>query len=107
MSRLRSGLSQGELAELLGCRHGSKVSRYETSQRCPAFETLLAYEVVFGGSGREFFEGRYCEMADEIRDRAVTLFRRLDAQAFTPQVKRKLDFLVDVIHPSNPQSDEA
>jgi transcriptional regulator with XRE-family HTH domain len=100
MYRKRSGLSQSEIAELLGCQHGSKVSRYERSARCPGLETLLAYEVIFSGSGREFFEGRYANIERDVRLRAQKLFKRFDSEpGFTALTKRKMDFLTDLIYP--------
>ena len=57
--RKRSGLSQDEVAFLLGCQNGTKVSRYERFARKPSLETLFAYEVVFGASARELFAGAY------------------------------------------------
>jgi transcriptional regulator with XRE-family HTH domain len=57
--RKRSGLSQDEMAFLLGCQNGTKVSRYERFARKPNLETLFAYEVVFGAPARELFAGVY------------------------------------------------
>jgi len=51
--RKQSGLSQDEVAYLLGCQNGTKVSRYERFARKPSLETLFAYEVVFGAPARE------------------------------------------------------
>lgn len=100
MHRLRSGLSQGEVARLLGSMSGSKVSRYERSERCPSLETLLAYEILFGNCGRVFFEGLCTKLEEEIRDRAKTLYRQLDqSRSFDAITKRKMDFLAEVIYP--------
>jgi hypothetical protein len=41
------------VAILLGCKKGTKVSRYERFARKPSLETLFAYEVVFGAPARE------------------------------------------------------
>src|SRR5437879_2490611 len=45
--RKRSGLSQDEVAFLLGRRSGTKVSRHESFARMPGPRTLLAYEAIF------------------------------------------------------------
>jgi|SRR6266576_4678451 len=52
--RKQSGLSQDEVAFLLGCQTGTKVSRYERFARKPSLETLFAYEVVFGAPAQAF-----------------------------------------------------
>jgi len=61
--RKQSGLSQEEVAFLLGCENGALVSRYEKRKRLPPLETALACEAVFGVPIAELFAG--------IRERAV------------------------------------
>ncbi len=99
MFRKRSGLAQHEVAVLLGCKHGSKVSRYERGERRPALATIIAYELVFHANLRALFAGEFARIAPEVKRRAQKLSRHLDAQPFTPSVKRKLDFLADVVFP--------
>ena len=55
--RKRAGLSQDEVAFLLGCRSGAKVSRYERLARRLSLETAFAYEALFGVPARELFAG--------------------------------------------------
>ena len=102
--RKRSGLTQDELALLLGCRSGSKVSRHERGGRIPTIGALLAYEVVFGTPSRDLFRGVYDRVLREVRRRAQRLSRRVDARPLTPALKRKLDFLSDLIHPTPPEA---
>lgn len=45
--RKKSGLSQRELALLLGYRDQGQVSRHERSQTAPPLLAALAYEVIF------------------------------------------------------------
>lgn len=99
MYRKRSGLSQDELALLLGCKSGSKVSRYERCGRMPSLDTLIALELVFREPVCELFLGRYERVRKDVRRRAQRLSRKVDARALTPVTKRKLDFLTEVIHP--------
>ena len=54
--RKRLGLSQDELAHLLGVEEGATVSRYE-SGRLPSLETALALSRVFGVSVESLFFG--------------------------------------------------
>jgi transcriptional regulator with XRE-family HTH domain len=99
MFRKRSGLSQRELAALLGCKSGSKISRYERGGRRPTFEALLAYEVIFRVALDGLFRGEHTRVRRSIRQRAQRLSRTLDSRAFTPAMKCKLDFLADLIYP--------
>jgi transcriptional regulator with XRE-family HTH domain len=46
-SRRGAGLSQDEMAYLLGVRTGVVASRYERFKRRPALETALTYEAIF------------------------------------------------------------
>ena len=100
MFRKRSGLSQDELAALLGCRHGSKVSRYERGGRSPNLDTLVAYELIFKTSSRELYRGVHDRVRSAVRGRAQRLSRKVDARRLTPATKRKLDFLTNVIFES-------
>lgn len=59
MYRKRAGLSQDEVAFLLGVKSGAKVSRYERRRRVPPLETALAYEAIFRIPVRELFLGTY------------------------------------------------
>lgn len=98
MFRKRSGLSQREVAFLLGCRHGSKVSRYERGERVPNAQTVFGYEAIFRVPSKQLFRGLAEATADQVRHRTRRLMRQLDQQARTPAVKHKVEFLVDVAY---------
>jgi transcriptional regulator with XRE-family HTH domain len=91
--RKRFGLSQREMAFLLGCASGAKISRYERNARRPSLETLLAYERIFDVSIRELFAGVYEKVAAITEKRARVLARRLSAAAPTPLTARQLEQL--------------
>jgi transcriptional regulator with XRE-family HTH domain len=91
--RKRSGLSQNEVAFLLGCQNGIKVSRYERSARKPNLETLFAYEMVFGAPVRELFAGAYQKVEKKTRRRAQLLARKVSRATPTPMATRKLETL--------------
>src|SRR2546429_9576493 len=55
--RKRSGLTQREVAFLVGCRNGAQVSRYEKRRRLPPLRTALACEAAFGVPVAELFAG--------------------------------------------------
>jgi len=91
--RKRSGLSQDELAFLLGCQNGIKVSRYERFARKPSLETLFAYEKVFGVPARELFAGAYQKVEKKMSKRAQLLARKISRATPTPMANRKLETL--------------
>jgi transcriptional regulator with XRE-family HTH domain len=71
MLRKQRGLSQDELAFLLGWKSGSAVSRLENGRRKPSLETLLTMEVIFGIQIREFYAGRFQKVEDAVRERVA------------------------------------
>src|SRR5688572_22774594 len=77
--RKRSYLSQDEMAFLLGCKSGSKVSRYENFSRLPTPKTIFAYEIICGALGREIFAGVYEAVERSIIKRAHLLARKITA----------------------------
>src|SRR6185295_1549831 len=74
--RKRLGLSQEEVAFLLGTPGGAKVCRYERFSRQPNLETLLACEVIFPKSVRELFLGLYQKVQMDVVERARVLSHR-------------------------------
>lgn len=91
--RRRSGLTQRELAWLLGCESRSKVSHYERFVRKPSLETILAFELVFQAPAQEIFAGIAEAVATVTRRRAKTLLRRLKDNAAAPDTKMKFCLL--------------
>ena len=72
-NRKRLGLSQDEVAFLLGTQSGAKVCRYERFKRAPALETAFAFEAIFRRPARELFCGLYQKIEQEVAARAKTL----------------------------------
>ena len=91
--RKRAGLSQVEMAYLLGCRSGAKVSRYERFARQPSLQAVFAYEVVFGVPARELFGGVFQQVEGATLRRAQSLVRKLKATKPDSIAARKLKVL--------------
>jgi transcriptional regulator with XRE-family HTH domain len=91
--RKRAGLSQAELAFLLGCGSGSKVSRYERFRREPGLKAALACEALFGVPTRELFAGLYDSVERDVRRRAQLLTRHLAGLDGRLATSRKLALL--------------
>ena len=68
--RKRSGLSQRELAKLLGYNDAGQVSRHERAASNPPLSAALAYEAIFRAPIASIFAGM---QADVVRDIEVKL----------------------------------
>ena len=95
--RKRSGLSQADVAILLGCKYGTKISRYERQARVPSIETLIALEVVFRTPTRDLFAGVYDDVERQVKRRAKRLLKELKSAPQTPTTKRKVKSLEQIV----------
>lgn len=76
--RRRSGLSQREVAFLLGAsRGGAQVSRHEKRRRLPPLRAALGYEVIYGVPANELFAGVSDAVAQKVKGRMMKLQRKL------------------------------
>jgi transcriptional regulator with XRE-family HTH domain len=101
--RKESGLSQQEVAFLLGCEDGTVVSRYEKRRRLPPIDTALACEEIFGVPVGELFVGMRQSVGKDIAKRRLELRSRLQAKtvrgAAAQVAAHKLRWLADREHP--------
>lgn len=91
--RRRSGFSQNEIAFLLGCKNGAKVSRYEHCVRRPTLKTALACEVILRVPASELFAGLYRKVEKETATRALMLAKQFVAANPSRVTLRKLAIL--------------
>jgi len=91
--RKRAALTQTDVAFLMGCASGTKVSRHERYMREPSVENVLAYQAIFQASPRKFLAGSYAKVEKEIACRSRTLIRRLETDPDNPVCVRKLETL--------------
>ena len=100
--RKRHGLTQDEMAFLLGSKDGSAVSHVERGAREPSLRAALACEVMFGVPARELFPGIYEEVEQELKTRAQALSERSkNSTSRLAWYKRKL--LEGIISPKEPE----
>jgi len=78
--RKNSGLTQEEVAFLLGFDNANLVSRYEKRQRMPPVRTALAYEAIFGIPIAELFAGVRQGIVSDVEKRRSELTNRLCAK---------------------------
>ncbi len=88
--RKKLGLTQREVAFLLGCHGPAKISRYERQGSIPSLETLLAYEVIFQKPARELFAGIYDRVERETLRRVRQLVSRLRKRQESPVLARMI-----------------
>jgi transcriptional regulator with XRE-family HTH domain len=93
--RKQWGLSQPELAELLGIGV-SALSRFEGLSRRPTVDLVVGAEVIFGYCAKDVFPGLYREIERKIVNRAKIMHKRLEAQN-DPSLRDKLRLLDEII----------
>ena len=95
--RRKSGLTQQELARILGYVHGGPVSRHELAADVPSFLAGLGYEAVFRISVSDMFPGVYEKIERTIESRLAEFERELTGRSATgadaKAVAQKLEWL--------------
>ena len=101
MHRERVGLTQNDLAFLIGIEERSAISQYERDLRLPTLDKLLALEIVFGETIQNLFAGIAERLRETVASRAATLLESLDD---TPsrELALKLELLSKLARPDDP-----
>lgn len=77
--RKRAGLTQREVAFLLGCETGAQISRYEKRHRLPPLRTALEFEAVFRVPVSQLFAGISEAASKRVEKRSAVLQEKLMA----------------------------
>jgi DNA-binding XRE family transcriptional regulator len=96
--RKRAYLNQDEIAFLLGCRSGTKVSRYEHFNRQPSIDTAFKYAVIFNTTSEELFWGIYQKVEGEVLKSTNLLIKRLDTTEPDRKTMAKIEFLRGILN---------
>jgi DNA-binding XRE family transcriptional regulator len=95
--RRKSGLSQGELAEILGSLGKAGISRHERVVTLPKFLVAVGYEVVFRVPVADLFPGVYETVELGIETRLSMLEQKLHESSVKGReaalIARKLEWL--------------
>lgn len=94
--RRRWGLTQRELAYLIGLRSGAVISRLEGLKRTPSLAAAIACAIVFDAELLDLFPTLHLEVQDSVFRRANDLYEELQGNS-SPATKYKLDFLEDLL----------
>ncbi|SRR6266436_2583558 len=96
--RKRSGLSQAEIAYLVGCKSRAQISQYERRNGRPPLDTALALQVALHVPLSELYAGKYDSISKEVRKRAECLaveFRAKKPKRGKSLIAYRLQWLVD------------
>ena len=97
--RKKSGLTQREVALLLGWKQGEQFSRYEKQHVIPTLQVALACEAIFRVPVKELFPGVGGPIAREMAARIETLTVSLQKKSATGKdarfTARKLSWLAE------------
>ena len=94
--RRRWGLTQEELAQLLGCKTGSVISRLERDGRPPSLQAVYAFELLFGTAPIELFPGLHAVVKRDVIARARDFYEELQGDP-SRSARIKLDFFEEVL----------
>jgi DNA-binding XRE family transcriptional regulator len=87
-SRRRWGLTQPELALLVGLTSSTAVSRIERSKRTPAAPILIACCMVFGAAVPELFPSLHAEIETAVAEAARILLAQLEGRTDKVSVRK-------------------
>src|SRR5438128_11820358 len=90
------GLSQRELAEILGFASRTQVSRIEHGKRVPVLETALACSTLFGVSLDELFPQFVAEIEEKLHEK-ISRLREGSFHTINPMDLRKQELLGRVL----------
>ncbi len=95
------GLSQQELAEILGFASRTHVSRLENGERAPRLETALACSTLFGVSLGELFPQFAAEIGEQLRKR-ISQLEEGYSNTTSPLRTRKKELFARAVGAPNP-----
>ena len=86
--RKRSGLSQREVAFLLGLKRADRLSRYEKRRQLPTLRIALACEAIFKAPTNDLFGGAVDSTEREVELRIQVLAAKLQTELRQGKKKR-------------------
>jgi transcriptional regulator with XRE-family HTH domain len=98
MHRMQAGLSQDELAIMLGLEGRGSVARYELALRLPELQTLLALELIFDEPLQKLFAGVAQKVRADIPRRARALLEGAAEQQTSAGTAQKQALLARLAH---------
>jgi len=94
--RLRWGLTQGELANLLGCKTPGVISRIEKKLRAPTLNIVIGCFVIFGTPAAEVFPDISGSVETDVMKRVQDLYEEIQGDP-SRKTKMKIQLLESAI----------
>ena len=94
--RRRWGLTQQELAFLIGVKNGTVISRIEGLNKAPRLAWAVACAVLFDTRALKLFPGLFSQAYEDVFSRATELYEELQGNP-SKTTRLKLDFLETVL----------
>jgi DNA-binding XRE family transcriptional regulator len=95
--RRRSGLTQEDVAFLVGLSVASQVSRHESGEREPDLRLALGYKLIFDATVHELLPRIYFDVAKNVRNRAQALLDKQGQDTTTQRSTCKAEHLRSLI----------
>ena len=86
--RKRSGLTQEDVATLIGAQSPSQVSRHESGEREPDLGTAIAYRIVLDAPTAHLLPRLFRQIAEKVDERAAKLASQLAMEGGMHQDER-------------------
>jgi transcriptional regulator with XRE-family HTH domain len=86
--RKRSGLTQEDVAILIGAQSASQVSRHESGEREPDLGTAIAYRIVLDAPMAHLMPRLFRQIAQKVDERAAKLASQLAQEGGMHQSER-------------------
>jgi len=103
--RRRFGLTQRELAFLIGAKSAAVISRIERLKRAPSLAWTRAFVLIFDTRALELFPELFSDVRDGVRRRVRELYEELQGDP-SKTTRAKLDFLEEVLARLERQPDD-
>ena len=87
--RRKWGLTQTELAKLLGSKSRASVSRLECGKRTPSVESLLSCVVLFGADAPELFPHLYSHIEERVLRSAAAFLEELERDTSLKSARKR------------------
>lgn len=101
--RKKSGLTQREVAEVIGSIGPRQVARHENSKGAPSFFVAISYQIMFRTTVAELFPGLFETVSGDIEQRLSEMEQRLHQSTVkgrkAADIARKLEWFVQRMHP--------
>lgn len=95
--RRRIGLTQKEVAFLLGCNNHGMISLYERAKRTPSLTTIFAYESIFSIPSKQLLPAVAEQIERQTHQRMKELLNNLSAKPPHPRCEAAAIHLQNVI----------